>query len=207
MIPRPDRAAARAAAALGSAAASAAGDVTGYVGRAIGLLDTAEQLASRAAALLDRVEAVTTRAEKVVAEIEATSTAAAGQVLAVGRIAATAEGLTARGERLVGRGERLADRAEPVAEAAVPLARRFFDELTEQEIHAIVTLVDRAPVVLEHVDETVVPTMQRMSEVGPDIKELLLAVSALREMVESLPGMGRVRRRMAQQEREAEGDA
>jgi hypothetical protein len=203
VIPRPDRAAARAAAALGSAA----GDVTGYLSRAVGLLDTAEQLAARAAALLDRVEAVTTRTEKVVAEIEATSASAAGQVLAVGRIAATAEGLTARGDRLVGRAEHLVDLGEPVATAAVPLARRFLDELTEQEIHAIVTLVDRAPEVLEHVDETVVPTMQRMSEVGPDIKELLLAVSAMRELVESLPGMGRVRRRMAQKERELEGDA
>jgi methyl-accepting chemotaxis protein len=156
-------------------------------------------------AVLDRVDAVTARTEKIVAEIEATSTGAAAQVLAVGGIVATAEGLTARGERLVGRGEHLADQAEPVATAAVPLARRLLDELTEQEIHAIVTLVDRAPEVLEHVDETVVPTMQRMSEVGPDIKELLLAVSAMRELVESLPGMGRVRRRAAQKEREVPG--
>ena len=159
-----------------SAATSAASGAVDYAGRVVALLDGAETLMARTGTLLDRVEAVTARAEETVAQVALTSAAA---------------------DRQVRRVSVLLDQGEPMAAAAVPLARRFLESLTEREVAAMIQLIDRAPEVLDHVDETVVPTMQQMSDVGPDIKQLLAAVGAMRELVESLPGMGRVRKRIA----------
>lgn len=175
VIPRPDRAAARALSAVTSAAGTAAGEAADYAARVVGLLDGAERLLARAEALLDRTEAVTGRAEAAVAHVERTTDAAAAQV---GRVTV------------------LLEQGEPVAADALPKLRQLLEQLTDRELAAMIQLIDRTPEILEHVDETVVPTMEQMREVGPDIKELLAIVTSLRDLLVSVPGMGRVRKRI-----------
>lgn len=180
VIPRPDRAAARAVSAVTSTATSMAGEAVDAVARGRALLGTAEELTARARALVERIEAVTARAEAAVADVERATAGAEDQVRRVSVIV---------------------DQSEPLVAVAVPKARRFLDDLTDHELAAMIRLIDRTPEILEHVDETVVPTMARMSEVGPDIKQLLTTVAGLRELLESFPGMGMVRRRAERDDR------
>lgn len=195
MIPRPDRAARRAVAGAAGAAAGAVGEAADYVARVLSLLDAAERLIARTDAVMTRIEVVTATAERVVGDVERVTGAAEGQIAKVGVVTGRAESLTVRAADLVATGEGMLREVRPLMADGLPKLRRFLTDLTEEELTSMISLVDRMPGILAHVDETIIPTMRQMSDVGPDIKALLMAVEDMRDLVEAIPGMGLIRRR------------
>jgi hypothetical protein len=54
--------------------------------------------------------------------------------------------------------------------------------------------VDRLPVVLAHLDEDVLPMLQQLDRVGPDVHAILEVVDDVRDVLLGLPGVGLLKR-------------
>jgi hypothetical protein len=175
---------------IGSAAAAA-----DAVGTAVALVPRAADALTRVEALLDRVEAVVERTDAAVA---------AGEEATVRTHALldTAEIVTREAGRHSDAAAGLLDRAdvamrawEPTARRLAPSADRFVGSLDGREVDAAITLVDRLPTVLDHVENDVLPVLRNLDRVGPDLHEVLEVVEDLRRVITGLPGVGLLRRR------------
>ena len=68
---------------------------------------------------------------------------------------------------------------------------------------ALVTLIDHLPAVTLQVERDVLPVMASLGSVAPDLHELLDVSRELNEILGKIPGIGRLKRRV---EEEDEGD-
>jgi hypothetical protein len=156
----------------------------------------------RAAALLGEVErllakinAVTDRADVLITKVDAVTTRAEASVGRGDEVTGGAEQLLAGAGDLSGRARELLELYQPLAIRAAPLATRFVEELSEQEVLASIRLVDQLPKLTEHLERDIMPILATLDHLGPDITELLDVVKDLRRAVDSMPGIGMLRRR------------
>ena len=185
------------AAVIGGAAAAA-----DAVEAAISLVPRAAAAMTRLEALLDRVEAAVDRADLLVertdkvvdaadlATVRAKKTLDAADVVAreAGRRTDTAAGVLERADTALGQWE-------PTLRRLAPQAKRFAETLAEHEVDAAIALIDRLPVVLEHLETDVLPVLATLDRVGPDLHEVLEVVEDLRRVITGLPGIGLLRKR------------
>jgi hypothetical protein len=162
---------------------------------AIGLVPRAAEAMTRLEALLDRAEKVADRADQVVTRADE-ATARAHAVLG------TAELITRDASRTVDGAKGVLDRVdtslvawEPSLRRLAPSLEKFADALSPAEVTAAIGLVDRLPLVLDHLENDVLPMLRTLDRVGPDIHELLAVVEDLRQVVTGLPGIGFLRKR------------
>lgn len=141
--------------------------VCGVAGDAEGLVTRVDGVADGAQTLVGRVGGVADRAQRVVEKVEGTATGA-GELLAT---------------------------YEPIARRAAPLARRFVDDLSEEEVGAAIGLVDQLPQLTEHLTTEIMPILATLDRVGPDVHELLDQLREVRHALQSIPGMRLLRRR------------
>ena len=175
---------------LGGAAAAADALET-----ALGLVPRAAGAMTRVEALLDRLEQVSDRVDQVVTRAdEATERAHA--------VLGTAELVTRDASRAVDGAAGVLDRVdaslvswEPSLRKLAPSLERFAESLSPAEVTAAITLVDRLPLVLDHLENDVLPMLRTLERVGPDVHELLEVADDLRRVVTGLPGIGLLRRR------------
>jgi ABC-type transporter Mla subunit MlaD len=132
-------------------------------------------LVERLIGALPRVMTLLDAAERIVADIDALLVAT-----------------TATQARLVD----LLDRMEPSLRALQPTLARLAETTDPREVDALVSLVDRLPVLAEQVERDVVPVMRTLGSVSPDLHDLLETSRELNEMLARLPGMGRIKRRV-----------
>ena len=197
------------------------------------LLDEAEWLLQRAGQALDRLEATRASADEVVRRTDAIVTRAEQAVDRVGRVVGEAEGSVTRVDAVAGRAEatvarsvRLvndADRAitstdglvqrvltlldltEPVLAKLQPSLERLAKTTHPEEVDALVELVDHLPVLADRMEGEVIPIVQSLQNVGPDIHDLLDLTRALNEMLGAVPGLGRVKKRIDEEQAENGG--
>ncbi|GAB3622847.1 hypothetical protein GCM10027418_09290 [Mariniluteicoccus endophyticus] len=155
-------------------------DLVDLVPRVIGMVDRAEDLLSRAEGLLDRAELAAERADAV-AE-------------AADRTRVRTDKVVARAEKLVGRTEALMVPVESLGPKALPLVDELVSSVSPEEIRAMKDLVDRLPSLVDQLDT-----------VGPDVHNILDAVTDLSHALQGLPGMGAIKRRG--ERKDAEEDA
>ena len=191
----------------------------GAVPRVLTLLDQAELLLVRASAAIDQVEAVTRDAAAVVLHTNAVVDRAEALV---GRSGGAVDGA----EALVGRTDGVVDRAEVLVGDTDGLVRRLATllELVEgpmttleptlrtladtthpEEVAALVQLIDHLPELTTRVETDVLPVLSTLGTVAPDLHDLLDVSRELNEMLGKLPGLGRIKRRV-EEEQEAEQD-
>lgn len=191
----------------------------GAVPRVLTLLDQAEVLLVRASAAIDQVEAVTRDAAAVVVHTNAVVDRAEALV---GRSGGAVDGA----EALVGRTDGVVDRAEVLVGDTDGLVRRLATllELVEgpmttleptlrtladtthpEEVAALVQLIDHLPELTTRVEIDVLPVLSTLGTVAPDLHDLLDVSRELNEMLGKLPGLGRIKRRV-EEEQEAEQD-
>jgi hypothetical protein len=181
-----------------AAAAEAVETAISLVPRAADALTRVEALLDRVGIAVDRVEAVVDRAEAVAGRADAVAAEAAESTTEV-RAAVDAVAVVTRdaGRRvdaaggLVDRLDTLLGTWEPVGRKLAPQASRLADGLSGQEVDSAIALIDRMPVVLEHLDNDLLPVLRTLDRVGPDLHELLEVVEDLRRVVTGLPGVGR----------------
>lgn len=147
----------------------------GLLPRATALIGGAESLLGDVRRLLARIEATRAEADVVIAAVDETRRSA--DVLLAG--------LDGPVRRLLPTLERLAETTDPA------------------EVDAAVALIDRLPLLVAKLDADVIPMLQTLSSVAPDLHDLLDVSRELNEMLAKLPGMGRIKKRVdAEQELE-----
>lgn len=179
----------------------------GAVPRVLALLDQAEALVARASGIVDRVEAVADAATAEVARVGAVVDAATAEVARVGGVvdAATAEvarvgGVVDAATAEVARAAVLIDLLEPSLTTLEPTLRTLADTTHPEEVAALVTLIDHLPAVTLQVERDILPIMASLGSVAPDLHELLDVSRELNEILGKIPGVGRLKRRVEEED-------
>ena len=170
----------------------------GAVPRVLALLDQVEALVARASLVVDRVEVVADAATAEVARVGGVVDAAAAQVERVGGVV---DGAAVQ----AGRAAVLVDLLEPSLTTLEPTLRTLADTTHPEEVAALVTLIDHLPAVTLQVERDILPVMASLGSVAPDLHELLDVSRELNEILGKIPGIGRLKRRVEEDEDE-DGD-
>ncbi|WP_299053370.1 hypothetical protein [uncultured Nocardioides sp.] len=157
-------------------------EVLDAVPRLSRLLDAVDLLLADVGALLERIEATRVAADGVVARVDETRRNA--DVL-LGGTGPTLDRLQA-----------LLDTFQPSLEKLQPVLERLADTTDPSEVDAMVKLVDQLPVLVDELDKQVIPMLESLGTVAPDLHDLLGVSKELNEMLAKLPGMKRVKRRV-----------
>ena len=185
-----------------TAAAEAVETAIGLVPRAAAALDRVEALLDRVEGVVDRAEGVVDRAEGVVDRSGAAVTAGEAAAARTESMLSTVEIVTRDAGRQVEgasgvlhRVDTMLQQWEPPLRSLLPPVRKFADALDATEVDAAIAMVDRMPQVLEHLEHDVLPMLQQLDRVGPDLHAVLEVVEDLRRVVTGLPGVGLLRKR------------
>jgi hypothetical protein len=172
----------------------------GAVPRVLALLDQAEVLLVRASAAVDAVEAVTREAETVVVHTDAVVDRAEALVVRVDRVVDGAAMVADRADAMVARTVVLLDALEPPLTTLQPTLQTLADTTHPEEIAALVQLIDHLPDLTERIERDVLPVMTTLGTVAPDLHDLLDVSRELNEMLGKLPGLGRIKRRVEEEQ-------
>ena len=77
-----------------------------------------------------------------------------------------------------------------------PTLQTLADTTHPDEVAALVTLVDHLPALTEQVERDVLPVLTTLGSVAPDLHELLNVSRELNEILGKIPGIGRLKRRV-----------
>jgi ABC-type transporter Mla subunit MlaD len=136
------------------------------------LLDHAERLLGDVDALVDRIEGTRLSADALV---ERTG-------VPIRRIAA------------------LLDSLEPSLQTLQPTLERLADTTHPAEVEAFVSLIDHLPQLVLQLERDILPVMTTLGTVSPDLHDLLDVSRELNEMLAKMPGMGRIKKRIDEQQ-------
>ena len=157
--------------------------------RATELLGSAERLVRDAGALVDRIEATRSEAQALV---ERPTTRRAVALLAA---------LEPAAERAV----TLLESMEPSLLKLLPTLERLAETTDPREVDAMVAMIDQLPLLAAKLETDVIPVLNTLTTVSPDLHDLLDVSRELNLMLAKLPGMGRVKRRVDEQQEIEEG--
>jgi ABC-type transporter Mla subunit MlaD len=175
--------------------------------RADELIDRASGTQSKADDAIERVGATQQKADDAIEGVGATQRKADDAITAVDRTTTRAGETLTRADGLVERMEPLVgDYAEPL-QLLAPSVQRLAETLEPDEVEALVTLVDRLPALVVRLDETVLPALANMDNVGEDVHDLLDTMQDLRQVVKGFPGSRLFRRRGAEEIAQEEDDS
>lgn len=153
----------------------------GAVPRLVTLIAEAEVLLEKTSALIDRIEDTREAADAVVHRTD--------------EVVTRADTLVQRTDPLTVRLGRLLDSTEPSLVKLQPTLERLAETTDPREVDALVSLVDHLPVLATKMETDVIPIMDSLSTVAPDLHDLLDVSRELNEMLAKVPGLGRVIRR------------
>ncbi|MEJ7634030.1 hypothetical protein [Aeromicrobium sp.] len=189
--------------------------------RAIALLDSAEALLARVNALVDRIDTTRQSADRSIQRIDTTIDRADDAITridvtgnnadeAIERIDNTithADGLVVRGAGLIGsieptveRGEKMFATFAPALDRLQPVVDRISRTIDPDEVEAVVRLTDHLPDLVHRLETDLLPMMDTLRNVGPDVHDLLDITRELNAMLGKVPGMGRVKKRVDEQQ-------
>lgn len=174
----------------------------GSVPRLVSLLDEAERLVVRADRLVEDIDATRTAADAVVARSDETVARAGAVVDATEPVVRRSAELLSVLEPLNERLAALLDSLEPPLSRLQPVLERLAETTSPQEVDAMVELVDHLPALAHKMEVDIVPVLDSLSTVAPDLHDLLDVSRELNEMLAKIPGMGRVKERVERQQAE-----
>ncbi len=88
-----------------------------------------------------------------------------------------------------------------------PTLETLADTTSPEEVASLVRLVDTLPELTARVETDVLPVLTTLGSVAPDVHDLLTVARELNDMLAKIPGMGRLKRRIDEEEGEDETDA
>ena len=147
----------------------------------------------RALALLDRAETLVDGASSAVARVRTISEDAAAVV-------ERARGVVDRAEVQVVRATELLDAMAPALITLQPTLDTLAETTHPEEVKALVGLVDQLPELTARMETDVLPILGTLGTVAPDIHDLLTVARELNDMLAKVPGMGRIKRRIDEEE-------
>lgn len=153
------------------------------VPRILRLLDAADDLLTRVDGLVDRIDGTRASADRIVEE---------------------AEDLVSRTTPLIDRLRPLLDAIEPPLTKLQPMLDRLAETTDPREVDAMVMLIDHLPGLARKMETDIMPVLDSLGSVAPDLHDLLNISRELNEMLGSLPILGRIKRRVDEQQAEQE---
>jgi archaellum component FlaC len=159
------------------------------------VVDAVASLLPRAMTLLDSAEDLLRRAHRLVDDIDATRQAADAVVVRTAGTVASVEPTLARTRAMVETFGPIVDDLGPSIERLVPTLQRISETTSPDEIEALVGLIDHLPMLVQKLESDIVPILEDMKNVGPDIHALLDTATDLAQMLEKVPGLNRRRSR------------
>ena len=163
------------------------------VPRALALLD-------RAAALLDQASAAVARADVLLARAGATvdrvQEVAEGAAEVCVRAGAVVDGAAVQSARVA----TLVDLLEPSLTTLQPTLETLAETTHPDEVRALVRLVDQLPALADRMEDDVLPVLTTLGSVAPDLHDLLNVSRELNEILGGIPGLGRIKRRVEEDE-------
>ena len=200
---------------------AALGRMEGYLDRVGGLLDRVDGVVERADeaiasvtntrekadAAIEAVSATQAKADAAIEGVDRTQSKADEAIDRVGRTTSRADEIVDRAEGLLGRVDPMLADYEPALTSLAPSVRRLAATLDPAEVEAMVTLVDRLPRLVAHLDEDILPVLESLGDVGTDVHDLVDTVQDLRQVVKGFPGSRLFRRRGAEEIAEEEAAA
>jgi hypothetical protein len=173
--------------------------------RATALLGDAERLLRDASALIDRIETTRLEANALVERTEVTRDRAdemvSGLAPTIQRAVALLTALEPTAERAVA----LLESMEPSLLKLQPTLERLAETTDPREVDAMVAMIDQLPLLAAKLETDVVPVLNTLTTVSPDLHDLLDVSRELNLMLAKLPGMGRVKKRVDEQQEIEEG--
>jgi ABC-type transporter Mla subunit MlaD len=160
------------------------------------------EITDSAAAQVDAVGDVVRRSDEAVGSAAATAERAEQALTDTDALLSSVRPAIERTKALLDQGEgMLAPIQQPLTDLMPSLAR-FAEAFDPDEVDALITLVDRLPIVVEHVDDEILPLMRSLGGAAPDIHGLLETVQRIEPVVDDirsiftgLPGAKLLRRR------------
>lgn len=162
--------------------------LAGLVPRGLALLDAAEELLERADGLVARIEQTRSDADDVVRRTDEVVTSANALIVRTAGTVASAEPTLEQAQQM------LAGLA-PVLDQLQPTLETIASTTSPKEVQALVALVDQLPTAVDAVKNDIMPILESLGTVSPDIHELLDVTRDLNAMLSRVPGMSLVRRR------------
>jgi ABC-type transporter Mla subunit MlaD len=174
----------------------------GLVPRVTELVGQLERIAGRGEAALDGLDQSRQRADQLIdrtggllGEIERVLTAATTLVDKTDHVVAGAQAVS-------GRAGELLDKFEPTLGQLAPIADRLAASTSPAEVDAVVLLIDTMPELVDRLRKEILPILASMTNVAPDIRELLDTTKEFTTVLGSLPGLGRIKKRIEEHEEE-----
>ncbi len=153
------------------------------------------QAASRMLDALTAVEALTARVDVLVGTIDSTHRYARQVVEMVEDTNEAAATVAVNAALTAGRVSALLDVYEPILQALAPALARIAEHLGPGEVDALIETINRAPALMRRVHGAV-PVLDTLASVAPDLADLLESSRTLNEMLGSVPGLGRIKKRL-----------
>lgn len=169
--------------------------------------DTIEQLLAavpRVIVLIGEAEGLLVRVRGVVGDIEATRVSAQRVADETSGVVAEADVLLQSLIALDVRAARLLESFEPHLVTLQPVLEELARTTSPREVDALVGLLDQLPELADKLQTDVLPMLQGLRTVAPDVHDLLDVSRELNGILGHLPGMGKIKRRI-DEEQEAEG--
>lgn len=163
-------------------------DVLALIDRSGETLERVLAAVPRVVPLLDRAEALMDELERLVARIEGTRRSAATMVR--------------RAEEPLGRLSLLLDAVEPPLLTLRPTLERLAERTSPEDAESVGNLLDRMPPLMERLERDVLPVIDAMRTVAPDMHDLVSSSRELNELLVNVPGMGRIKKRMDEESAE-----
>jgi hypothetical protein len=157
------------------------------------LIGQIERIVQRADAVVTEVERTRQRTDQVIEQAAALTEQAA---VLVERTAATADSA----DRVLGRTAALLDDFQPSLSRLAPLAEQLASTTSPAEVAAAVALIDHLPLLVASLETHILPILATLDTVGPDVRDLLYTTKELNEILGSVPGLGRIKRRVEERQ-------
>ena len=166
------------------------------VGCAVGRVDWSRARPDRAGGSWSTVRRADRRVGGVVdgasTQIERVGTVVDGASTQIDRVGTVVDGAAVQ----AGRAAALLDALEPPLTKLQPTLQTLADTTHPEEVAALVRLVDHLPALTDQVERDVLPVLTTLGSVAPDLHELLNVSRELNEILGKIPGIGRLKRRV-----------
>lgn len=175
-------------------------EALGLVPRLVAVVVEVERLLTRVGALVDRIEITRERADLVVVAVEVTNVRAETVVAHTEPVVVRAATLVNRLTPLLDRALPVLDRLLPVADRLEPILAQLADTTSGAEVDAMTRLIDLMPDVVDKLGSDILPVLDTLGTVAPDLRDLLDASRQLNQMLGAIPGLGKMKRRIEDQQ-------
>jgi ABC-type transporter Mla subunit MlaD len=160
-------------------------------------LEQAIGLLPRVVGLVGEIERIVRRADAVVTEVERTQQQADAVIEQSGAL------IDRTGTVLDGANNLLTG-YQPALDRLAPLVDQLARTTSPAEVAAAIQLIDELPKLVEALQRDILPILATLDNVGPDVRELLETTKEFNEILGSVPGLGRIKKRVEEERAEEE---